>query len=75
MSAAEENARADKARAQTRSYTNRARIAIRDLPTLISDFAMSEPPYRKAQEENLREALNEAIGALVGIADTLKIEL
>lgn len=59
---------------QVRSYTNRARTALRDLPTLLltTGFLIERT---EDQEQAIRDCINEAVGALVGIADTLGVEL
>lgn len=60
-----------------RSYTARARLQIRVLPTAITQYLEpeSDPVVREVLADDIRETLLEAIGSLTAIAETLEIEL
>lgn len=55
-----------------RSYTARARKAVRALPALITDY---QSDGGDEIEQDIRDQLHEALGALTALAEVLEIEL
>lgn len=56
----------------TRSLTARARKAVRALPALITDY---QSDGGDEIEQDIRDQLHEALGALTALAEVLEIEL